>query len=68
MKELSSLLLVAAFTLCPMAMAQQKRAVFLGSAESFPERGPHLSHIRVVSHKLRDESDVPVIRALTIRM
>ena len=35
MKKLSSLLLVAAFTLCPMAMAQQQSTVFLGSAGSF---------------------------------
>jgi Ice-binding-like len=35
MKKLSSLLLVAAFTLCPMAMAQQQSPVFLGSAGSF---------------------------------
>jgi len=35
MKKLSSLLLVAAFTVCPMAMAQQQSAVFLGSAGSF---------------------------------
>ena len=35
MKKLSSLLLVAAFNLCPMAMAQQQSAVFLGSAGNF---------------------------------
>jgi len=35
MKKLSSLLLVAAFTVCPMAMAQQQSAVFLGSAGNF---------------------------------
>jgi hypothetical protein len=35
MKKLSSLLLVAAFTVCPMAMAQQQMAVFLGSAGNF---------------------------------
>src|SRR3984893_208587 len=35
MNKLSSLLLVAAFTVCPMAMAQQQSTVFLGSAGSF---------------------------------
>ena len=35
MKKPRSLLLVAAFTLCPMAMAQQQSGVFLGSAGSF---------------------------------
>ena len=35
MKKLSSLLLVAAFNLCPMAMAQQQSAAFLGSAGNF---------------------------------
>jgi ice-binding like protein len=35
MKKLGSLLLVAAFTVCPMAMAQQQSTVFLGSAGSF---------------------------------
>jgi hypothetical protein len=35
MKKLSLFLLVAAFTLCPTAMAQQQSAVFLGSAGTF---------------------------------
>src|ERR1700726_1362429 len=35
MKRLGSLLLVAAFTVGPMAMAQQQSTVFLGSAGSF---------------------------------